>query len=81
MYGVYRSGSGKNGNYTSRRGMSIGIKFPSIYNHCLNSQAVEKLSFLRFLSKSDPLRGNFPNSVRKGFIATSVNLTCCVQIS
>jgi len=43
----------------------------------LKSQDVEKeFHFCVFLEKNDPLRGNFQNSVPKGFIATPIDVLC-----
>jgi len=85
MYGVYRSGSEKMETTLPVEGSVVVINFRRsiIIAQLWQPEFARrwKTKFLRFLSKNDPLRGNFPYSVRKGFIATSVNLTCCVQIS
>ena len=65
---------------TSRRG-SFGYEFPSIYNHCgfmasRNRKTLEKIQIFEVLSKNDPLRGIFQNSVLKGFIATPIDVWC-----
>jgi len=66
---------------------SFGNELSSICNHCgvmaaLSRKTLKKnrIDFLRFFCKkrpkNDPLRENFQNSVRKGFIATLIAMLC-----
>jgi len=61
---------------------SFGNKFLLIYNHCgviaaWSRKTLKKLqiNFLGFV-ESHPLRGNFQNSVPKGFITTLMGVLC-----
>jgi len=61
--------------------VSVGNEFPSIYilrsYGSLKSKGSKKTSiFDVFFWKSDPLRGNFRNSVQKRFIVTSIDMLC-----
>jgi len=60
---------------------SFGNEFPSIYNHCRvmaawSRKTLKKISNFSVFLENDLLRGNFQNSVLKGFIATPIDLLC-----
>jgi len=69
----------KNGNETHRNHLVINfcrsIIIVELYGG-RKSQDVEKFKILRVLSKNDPLREHFQNSVLKAFTATRIDMLC-----